>query len=141
MDHRQFGYNNKIDKIKNAGAPIHAHIIYCHRPHSIGHIWHKKWSNREWEYNSWRWPWLIDFPHNQNYIPLVLALHNSTAQETLAQSSLHRIYSLQIWSNYASTPPQTTVFRFTDLNDLLWFSDLVLGPYTSRLTHIPAMGG
>jgi hypothetical protein len=43
---------------------------------------------------------------------------------------LHRVYSLQIWSNYASTP-QTTVFRFTDLNDLLWFSDLVLGPYTS----------
>jgi len=34
VDHCQFGYNNKIDKIKNTGAPIYAHIIYI----AIDHI-------------------------------------------------------------------------------------------------------
>jgi hypothetical protein len=78
--------------------------------------------------------------HIPELYTLVLALHNSAAQETLAQGRLHRIFSLEIWSNYASTP-QTMVFRFTDLNDLLWFSEIFLGPYTSGPTQNPAMGG
>jgi hypothetical protein len=32
----------------------------------------------------------------QNYIPIVPALHNSAAHETLAQGRLHRIFSLEI---------------------------------------------
>jgi hypothetical protein len=71
-------------------------------------------------------------PIYQNYIPIVLVLHHSTAQETVSQGRLQGLYSLKNRSNHTWTP-QTTIFRFTDLNDLLRFCDLVLG--TRRRKH------
>jgi hypothetical protein len=64
-------------------------------------------------------------PIYQNYIPIVLVLHHSTVQETLSQGRLQGLYSLKNRSNHTWTA-QTTIFRFTDLNDLLRFCDLVL---------------
>jgi hypothetical protein len=56
--------------------------------------------------------------------------HKSNAEETQAQGIFEGIYWLKIWSNHAWTP-QTTIFRCTDLNNLLSFSDLVLEANTS----------
>jgi len=70
-------------------------------------------------------------PIYQNYIPIVLVLHHSTAQETLSQGRLQGLYSFKNRSNHTWTP-QTTIFRFSDLNDLLRFCVLFLVTRTPR---------
>ncbi len=77
-------------------------------------------------------------PIYQNYIPIVLMLHHSTAQETLSQGRLQGLYSLKNRSNHTWTP-QTTIFRFNDLNDLLRFCDLVLHTDINRRENSSAL--
>jgi hypothetical protein len=117
---------------ENTGIPIYAHIIYLHTPHCIGHIWYKKWTNRSREYNSRRWLSFIDFPYTRTiYLSFwcyIIAPHKKH----------YRLYSLKNRTNHTWTP-QTTIFRFTDLNDLLRFCYLFLvTETTSEISTAPS---
>jgi hypothetical protein len=103
-------------------------------------IWYKKWSNRSvWEHNSWGWVWFIDFRTiYQNYIYYrsgVTSFHRT--RNTINRKADCRDFNLfaskQKRAHMHELHNLTTILRFTDLNDLLRFCDLVLA--TRRRQH------
>jgi hypothetical protein len=125
VDHGHFSYDTKLTNYrKQRGANICANYVSpyttLYRSHMIQEV---EQQNSRLQYLTMT---VINrLPIYLNYIPIVLVLHHSTAQETLLQGRLQGLYSLKNRSKHTWTP-QTTILRVTDLNDLLLFCDLFL---------------